>query len=335
MVLKAVLQGRIAAPNAERLGSRLGANWRIESWDPRTNEPGEFASMAADATAIIGGAIPLPNWPAVPQLQLFQIPWAGYEFCRPSSMPAGVPVCNCFEHETGIAEYVLLAMLEWQVGLRTMDARFRAKGWDGHGPGMSHFHGELKGRTLGILGYGHIGREVAMRARAFGMRCLGTRRQADITPPELDWLGTTDDLPRLLAESDFLLIACDLNKATRGLIDAAALASMKPDSVVINVARGGIINETALFEALRERRIGGAVIDVWYNYPKPDEVEPWPANLPFHELDNVILSAHECAWTHELIERRWDFVATNLERVAAGEPPHNIVFHGEQVPDSA
>jgi phosphoglycerate dehydrogenase-like enzyme len=181
---------------------------------------------------------------------------------------------------------------------------------------------------VGIVGHGHIGREVALRARAFGMRAIGIRRSALPRPEELDWLGTPADLHRLMGEADFVLVACDLNDATRGMIDAEAIAAMKPDGVLINVARGAVVMEDALWEALSARRIGGAVIDVWWNYAEHEGPEPWPANHPFERLDNVILSAHESANTPEMLERRWDFVAANITRVARGDAPANVAFTG-------
>lgn len=326
----ALIQGRIATDHTERLREILGSGWNVVEWDPRKHSADAFEPLVVEADVVIGGRIPLAHWPAVPKLKLFQIPWTGFDFCTPADMPSGVPVCNCFEHETSIAEYVMLAMLEWQIGLRDMDARFRAKGWDGKGPGEAIFHGEVLGRTVGIVGYGHIGAEVAKRANAFGMRVIGVRRRKQPTPTLLDWLGTTDRLDDLLAESDFVVIACDLNDATRGMIDKHRFERMKPTGVIINVSRGAVINEVDLFHALEQRRIGGAVIDVWYNYLKPNEPEPWPANFPFEKLDNVILSAHECGWTKEQVARRWSFVARNLERAVRGEALENIVFEGTQ-----
>jgi phosphoglycerate dehydrogenase-like enzyme len=239
-------------------------------------------------------------------------------------------VCNTYEHESTIAEYVLLGMLESRIGLRNMDAEFRAKGWAGRLPGSGVVHGEVRGATVGIVGYGHIGHEVALRARAFGMRAVGIRRSEPPCPPELDWLGTAARLDELLAISDFVVVACDLNDETRGLIDARRLGLMKPTAVIINVARGKVIDEAALYEALKARRIGGAVIDVWYNYNAPGEPEVRPANHPFEELDNILCSGHLSAWTREMNERRWDLVAENIRRVIRGDPPRNLLYHGTQ-----
>lgn len=326
----ALVQGRISTEHTERLRGLVGPDWTVLEWDPRKQGPEEFESLAVQADVIIGGKIPLDSWPAVPKLKLFQIPWTGYDFCTPSDMPAGIPVCNTFEHESAIAEYVLLAMLEWQIGLRRMDKSFRANGWAGHGPGEAVIHGEVLGKTVGIVGYGHIGEEVAKRAKAFGMNIIGVRRREQPTPENLDWLGTTDRLDDLLAESDFVVVVCDLNDQTRDLIDAVRLARMKSDAVIINVSRGAVIDEKALFEALDNKAIGGAVVDVWYNYKRPDEPEPWPSNFPFEKLDNTLLSAHECGWTLEQVARRWAFVLSNIERAVKGEPVQNVVFTGTQ-----
>ncbi|HSF96436.1 MAG TPA: 2-hydroxyacid dehydrogenase [Thermohalobaculum sp.] len=323
-----LLQGRLAVQREALLRARLDERWRITTWQPGDDPVEDFAPRAAAADMIVGGAIPLESWPPVPKLKLFQIPWTGHEWTSAGRMPKGVPVCNCFEHEISIAEYVLAAMLEWQVGLRRMDRDFRARGWGGLGVASGPQHGELYGGTLGVIGYGHIGHEVAVRARAFGMKVVGVRRAQPPCPPELEWLGTMDRLDELLAVSDFVLVACGLNAETRGLIDAPRLARMQPGAVIVNVARGAIIDEAALYSALKARQIGGAVLDVWYNYQEPGEPDVWPSNLPFHELDNVICSAHESASTQAQVERRWDFVAANLNRVARGEAPLNLLYRG-------
>jgi phosphoglycerate dehydrogenase-like enzyme len=135
-------------------------------------------------------------------------------------------------------------------------------------------------------------------------------------------------LPELLSQSDFVLIACDLNDATANLINAQTLSMMKSNAVLINVSRGGVVEEEALYNALAARSIGGAVIDVWYNYNQPGQDEVWPCNFPFHELDNTLLSGHESGWTESLLQRRWQVVADNVRRVTSGQPAKNVVFTG-------
>ena len=134
-----------------------------------------------------------------------------------------------------------------------------------------------------------------------------------------------DGLTRLLEAADFVVVACPLSAATRGLIGAAQLARMKPGAVLINVARGAIIEERALFEALRARRIGGAVLDTWYRYPSAAAPAARPADLPFHELDNVLMTPHCSSWTAGLMPRRFALIGDNLERLQSGRPLLNQV----------
>jgi phosphoglycerate dehydrogenase-like enzyme len=253
-----------------------------------------------------------------------QISGAGYDQVALAALPAGCTLCNVFEHETGMAEYVMLGMLEWTIGLRAMDRRLRRGDWLGsfYKP---DFHGELAGKTLGIVGYGHIGSEVARRARAFDMRVgaiTRTPRRSDL----LDWAAPMAELDARLPECDFALLACPLNDETRGLIDRRRLALMKPSAVLINVARGDVADEGALYEALRDKTIAGAILDVWYVYPSAGNAEPLPGNRPFHELDNVIMSPHASGCTDKLLDRRWSVMAENLERFAAGQDLRNVVL---------
>lgn len=327
-----LMQGFIAPNHVEDIRRHLPADWKILSWDSRTEDAQAFAPLATKADAIVGGNIPGTGWPETPKLKIFQIPWTGYNFTSEARMPAGVPVCNCFEHESAIAEYILLGMLEWSLGLRKMDADFRATGWSGKMPGAGPLHGEVKGKTVGIVGYGHIGEAVAKRAVAFDMRVVGIRRSKQTTPPNLAWLGQSDRLDDLLEESDFVVLACDLNDETHHLINAKRLAKMKPDAVLINVARGEVIAEEDLFNALQKHQIGGAIIDTWYNYNAVGKPEVWPSNFDFHKLDNTILSAHESAMTSAQIERRWQFVAANIQRAFAGKSVENQVMTGTAKP---
>ena len=256
----ALVQGRIAVQYTDLLKKYLNKDWKVLVWDPAQNDPDEFVQMAAAADCIVGGGIPTQHWPAIPNLKLFQIPWTGYDFCSPATMPKDIPVCNCFEHESAIAEYVMGGMLEISLRLRQLDHLFRSGGWNGKLPGQNTSHGELRDKTVGVIGYGHIGHEVAKRAKAFDMRIIGTRRSKQETPELLDWLGTPDQMEKLLSESDFVVVACDLNAETEGMIGTAELQLMKPDAIIINVARGRVIAEQPLYEALKSHQIGGAVL---------------------------------------------------------------------------
>jgi len=299
----------------------LDTRWDIQVAD--SDEPAAFARALADADALVS-----MSWrgevPPTPKLRLLQLPGAGTDDIDFARVAPLTTVCNCFGHEIGIAEYAMAAMLEWTVKLRAMDAALRAGDWTGSylcGPR----HAELHGKTLGLIGYGRIARETARRADAFGMRLIACSRSERQNEPVIGRVAGMDALPRLLAESDFIVVTAPLTEHTRGLIDAHAFERMKPGAFIVNVARGTIIDEAALYEALRTRRIGGAAIDVWYAYPQQGGRRAQPSRYPFAELDNVIMTPHASAWTDGLLPRRNRAIAENLNRLARGEPLLNVV----------
>ena len=302
----------------------LDTTWQIEVVD--SSETAAFARALEDADALVS-----MNWrgdePRAPKLRLLQLPGAGTDDIDFDRVPPTASVCNCHGHEVGIAEYVFAAMLEWAVKLRAMDASLRANDWTGSylcGPR----HAELHGRTLGLVGYGRIAREVARRAEAFGMQVLACSRRARQDEPCVGRVEGMDRLPQMLARSDYVVITAPLDADTRGLIDAGAFECMKRDAFLVNVARGRIVDETALYDALRTGRIGGAAIDVWYRYPEQGKRHAAPSALPFAQLDNVIMTPHASAWTDGLLPRRNRTIAANLNRLARDEPLLNVVHAG-------
>ncbi len=253
-------------------------------------------------------------------IKLLQTTGAGFDGVDLAAVPAGCPVCNVFEHEGAIAEYLILAMLEWQIGIRRLDADLRR----GHWTGWTHPHGRLEGRRVGFIGYGHIARETAKRLVPFGVHISARTRTPEKTDVAVQDMGGMDRLDSLLQLSDFVVVACPLNAATRGLIGARELGLMKAEAVLLNVGRGPIVDEDALYQACRDKRIGGAVIDTWYHYPE-DGKDGFPSRLPFQDLDNVIMTPHASAEVEDLVPRRLQFIAENLNRLANGETPLNRV----------
>jgi len=172
---------------------------------------------------------------------------------------------------------------------------------------------ELAGATLGLIGLGSIGREVAGRASALGMRVIGVREHAEREkPPCIEEVFSSDRLDQMLAQSDYVVLAAPLTPATRGLMNAKRLRSMKPDAYLINVGRGPLIDDAALIEALSERRIGGAALDVF-------EQEPLPEDSPLWNLDNLLITPHTAALTEKLWQRHYDLFSQNLRRYLEGE----------------
>jgi phosphoglycerate dehydrogenase-like enzyme len=190
---------------------------------------------------------------------------------------------------------------------------------------------ELRDATVGIVGLGSIGRAVASLASAFGCRVIATRRQPDrgTAPtgarnhtrggePRIERLLGPDGLPELLGTADFVVLTVPLTPRTENLIDAAALAAMRPDAWLINVARGGLVDERALLRALREGRIGGAVLDTFRQ-------EPQLADSPFYGLPNVIVTPQTSWSSGRVVDRSVGLFCDNLRRFAAGEALHNVV----------
>ncbi len=321
--MRLVIKGKTADGRVAMIARWLETEWSIALWDPDDSAT-DLARMAAEADAMIAMRYDA-GMPPAPRLRLLQLPGAGYDQIDFDAVPAQCAVCNVFEHEIGIAEYVMAAMLEWTIGFARMDANLRRGDWRDSLFVDGPVHGELFGRTLGIVGYGHIGRETARRARAFGMRVIAATRRPERADDALDEAMGMDRLDDLLAASDFVVLAVPLLPETRGLIGEAAFRRMKRDAVLINVARGAIVDEDALYAALRERRIGGAVIDVWYRYPEGPGDRVMPSRHPFQELDNVYMTPHASGWTDGLLARRARAIAANLDRFARGEPLMNVV----------
>jgi len=260
----------------------------------------------------------------LPRFRLLHVPGAGLDGIEMDSLPPECTVCNVFEHEIPIAEFVMLAMLEWQVRLRSLSGEFTAQRWS-EIYRQRRPHGELYGKVLGLVGLGRIGRAIAQRARAFGMQVLAFDNYANAAEGIVDQRLAPDEFPELLARADFIGITCPLTPETRDLFAADAFAQMKRSAVLINVSRAEIANEQALYTALSEQRIGGAVMDVWYRYPANETETVAPSNLPFHALPNVIATPHSSAWTTDLPYRRYAVIGKNLTSLARGEPLVNVV----------
>jgi len=177
----------------------------------------------------------------------------------------------------------------------------------------------LAGRTIGIVGMGTIGAAIATRAKAFGMRVIGMRRNPlrGVAGAFDEVLGPGDS-NQLLAVADVVVIAAPFTAETHRLLDAAAIQMMKPGAIVINVARGQLIDEAALAQALASGRVSGAALDVF-------TTEPLPADSPFWSMPNVIVTPHNSGWTQGMVRRRWDEIADNIRRFAAGDPLINLV----------
>jgi phosphoglycerate dehydrogenase-like enzyme len=290
--------------------------------DLLASEADRRAYAAADV--IVGvkydGTLPHPE-----RLRLFHVPGAGYDAVDLAALPASAVVCNCFGHEQAIAEYVLAALLMRHVPLVDADRRLRNGDWAYWAGAPERVHDELAEKTIGLLGFGHIGKAIAVRAKAFEMHVHVANRSSIGVSPLIDRSFTLDDLAEFWRLADFFVVSVPLTAETKGIVGADAFAAMRRTAVVLNVGRGPTIDEKALYDALQTKRIGGAIIDTWYRYPEEEQTNLRPSTLPFHELPNVVMTPHMSGWTHGTIRRRQRTIADNVTRRVRGEPCVNVV----------
>jgi phosphoglycerate dehydrogenase-like enzyme len=256
--------------------------------------------------------------------RMIQCSGIGIDGIALTALPKTTIVCNVGEHEVPIAEYVMLGLLEHEIGMGKAIAGFSSANWGNLFRGRVP-HGEMAGKTIGIVGFGHIGKAIAVRARAFGMKVIGVNRSGRAAP-EADRIVKFTDMNSVLGACDYVVLACPLTEETRGIVGAEALAPMKPAALLDNDARGEVEDEDALYAALTASRIGGALIDTWYNYPTLKDPNPRPAQHVFETLPNVRPTPHIAGWTEGLMERRYAAMAENIRRFASGEPLLNVVW---------
>ena len=252
---------------------------------------------------------------AAPQLRWLQLTSAGLDrAARSGLIESDLMVTNASGlHATPIGEYVLLQMLMFcKGGHRFVRAQDRGE-W------VRYMPQELYGKTVGIVGLGHIGAEVARLSKAFGCRVLATRRSVTerTAGGELGELLPAGELPALLAESDFVVLAVPLTDETRGLIGEAELQQMKSSAVLINIARGAVVDQEALIRALKNGEIAGAGLDVFDQEPLAEDSELWG-------MENVIMSPHISGGTEIYNQRAVGILCDNLRRYLAGEKLMNL-----------
>ena len=280
-----------------------------------------------DADVYIGTDFTKEMGAAANSLKAILIAAAGYDRIDPDAVPVGCIVANAYHHEAPIAEWVMAVAVALDHELFKSERTFRSGSWE-MWPGRHGIYRELMGRTFGIVGFGAIGRRVARLAQAYEMPVIAAGR-ADKAEGELygaNYIGGgTSAREHVLSEADFVLISTPLGPATQGFIGAHELGLMKPTAYIINPARGHIIDETALYNALKNRTIAGAAIDTWYQYPESATDAPRPSDHPFWELNNIIMVPHHSGATYGTATRRAQTVAQNLDHLTRGEPLINIV----------
>jgi phosphoglycerate dehydrogenase-like enzyme len=256
---------------------------------------------------------PRGHWARARRLRFIQMAGAGVDALLPApDLPEQIVIANTRGIHGGyMSEFALALMLSFAKRLPKLLEQQRARDW-------RYLQTDtLEGKTLGILGLGSIGAAIAAKARACGMRVIGTCRQP--RPIQgVDEVVSGGETEHVLRNSDYVVIALPLTHATRGLLDAEAIAHLRPHAVLINLARGGILDERALALALDRGELGGAALDVF-------EEEPLPRTSPLWDASNLLLSPHISGWYPGYGERAVEILADNLARLERGEPVRNPI----------
>jgi phosphoglycerate dehydrogenase-like enzyme len=286
-------------------------------------DPDVVRRAEADAAAQLAECEVLIGWARFPERALQWAPrlrWILATSAGVDKLPAAVAARVLLTNGNGlgaepIAEHVIGGLLMLARGAPQYLRQQTEHRWE-----RSFQAREIAGMTMGVIGMGAIGRAVARRSRALGLRVIGVRRSAGERGPDAqaDVVCPPEDLPYVLAESDVIVLATPLTPETRGLISAPQLAAMRSGAYLINIARGPVVDEPALVEALRNGQVGGAALDVF-------ATEPLPAESPLWDLPNLIITPHVAASSDRSRERIQELVCENLRRYIGGEPLRNMV----------
>ena len=258
--------------------------------------------------------------PAAGRLAFIQSISAGTDqYSREALGAAGIRVASAQgANERAVAEHAIALILAMARQIPEARDNQTARKWRGMIGDLGKREDELGGKTLVIVGLGRIGTRLAKLAKAFEMRVIATRRDPSKGAGAADEVVGEEDLLGILPQADFVALTCPLTPRTENLIDAKALAAMKPSAYLINVARGKVVNEPALLEALGQNRIAGAALDcVWE--------EPLPAASPLWAMPNVLITPHTAGETRRYEDNVIDILLENLGRLERGEDLKNQI----------
>jgi phosphoglycerate dehydrogenase-like enzyme len=312
----------------DMIAQMLGADFAVAEFDRAR----PLAQQVERANVLLVRSMPITREviDAAQRLRLIQRPGVHLERVDLEYAAArGIPVCNVPASLThggeDVAEHVMFLALALAKRYREGLASFGARRI-----GMPSTH-VLRGKVFGLVGLGRTGSAVVGMARGFGMRVWAVKRTVGEGMREkmgLEWLKTHHHLPELLAQSDFISLHVPLNQQTERMIGPAEFGLMKPGAFLINVARGRVVDHAALLAALREVRLAGAGLDVYWNEPTdPDD--------PLLAMPNVIATPHVANMTQETIETIARVSVENIRRVQAGLPPMHQVLYPHHLPSQS
>ena len=307
-------------PHRERFEAMVPTG-AVVHWHPRQAPLDELR----DADVYIGSRFTAEMAAAAERLRLIHVAGAGTDKVDFDAIAPDVLVANTFHHERSIAEYIVAAAVMLRRDFLTQDRELRSGTWatSVYDPSIPQLPA-LGDARIGFVGFGHIGRQAWNLFRAFGCSGAAVTGSGRVPDCGLTWAGDTGDLDRLMRECDIAVVSAPLNEHTVGMIGAEQLRRLGVDGVLINVGRGPLVQEQALYDALAGGVIRAAAIDVWYRYPSADGKSA-PSDLPFADLPNILMTPHSSGITRDTFAGRAEDIAANIGRLHRGEALRNVV----------
>ncbi len=319
-MIKVIAYVPAGSPVDDAVPDGVPEGWDLVRVDTLTAGPDDINREVADADFLMvsGARITPKTLQAGKNLRLVNLLSAGFDgFPVAEAGELGIPVATASgANSQGVAEMALTLMLSLYRHLTWLDSAVRDGQWKVE-RATGHDSYEIEGKTVGIVGLGNIGSITARLVQGFNPTILYTDLEAK-PDAEARTGARRVDLDELLSESDIVTLHTPLDNSTRGLIGRRELALMKPSAILINTCRGPVIDEAALLETLRERRIWGAGLDVF-------EQEPTPGDNPLLQLENIVVAPHVAGLTAESYPRRTGLAFENMQRILDGQTPHNLV----------
>jgi phosphoglycerate dehydrogenase-like enzyme/ribonuclease HI len=326
LVLSRMVKPQVWEKTFNELNKKVKLN--LEFIIPEAEGKGVIKKYLKEIEVAIGGTFTKKDLEQAKKLKLIQIPFAGVDkldFSLYKNYP-NIFICNIHANKNAVAEHAFALILALAKNVVINDRDLRVGKW--HGFSTKETTVQLQGKSLGIVGLGSIGWEIAKIGHALGMKVFALKRkieEKDLKKKDiLEFLGEKKDLEKVIKESDFIVVAVPLTKETSGFIGEKELKLMK-GKYLINISRGTVIDEEALFESLKEHHLAGAAIDTWYQYPSSEQKEVLPSKYDFQKFYNVVMSPHTAGYTDRALEENIESVFENIVKIYYGEEPENQI----------
>ncbi len=290
--------------------------------------PESILEKGHDVDIIAANGVPNELFQPGTKLKMLQTFAAGVDRIDFSAVPedSSILICNSHINAAEVAEYAITLLLAVAKNIIPNDRELRKGDWKfafgGPNPNI-----EIRNKTCLIVGLGNIGSEIASRLKGFDVRIVaatrsGTSKRADL----VEKLVKIDNIQPLVEAADFVILSLPHTPESEGLVDNEFISWMKPKSIIVNISRGPIVDEKALFAALKDNKIRGAGLDVWWRYPKKwrGKGNP-PTDMPYQELDNLVASPHRAGYSENTERLYFEFAGKNILRFIHGETPLNII----------